>query len=376
MEVIMTRVSLFATAAIMAGLGGCAYFGRTINMAGAGVVLDKPFEPYDEASLSRLIVASSPKGTVAPGKTLEETVGNFSAALYTGTPSENLQNQMRDARNQVQATLLATSSNRCNAFKQLLRAKSTNTNFFLGSLASAAGAAGAIVTGGASQALSGVTAATNGVKGEFNADLLSNVTSTVIVPGIDKQRADILQEITNRRCLGISSYNLMQSLNDAIRYHAACSTDTGVAAAGSALSQSQKTTSPSTADVANAIDTMTALNAKMKAAVASGPAQPDGKPKGHKATAAAGPPAASGTDSTAPKQAGGAGGNAADPSQPPSSDNTSPTTAQSKTTTLLGEQIDYLQCPSLNPDGTLPATAIPTASTVTAQGAQIQYGQR
>jgi hypothetical protein len=218
------------------------------------------------------------------------------------------------------------------------------------------------------------------VKGEFNSDLLSNVTSTVIVPGIDKQRADILQEITNRRCLGISSYNLMQALNDAIRYHAACSTDTGVAAAGSALSQSQKTTSPSTADVANAIDTMTALNAKMKTAMASGPAQPakqpDGKPKGHKPSEAAGTPAASGPGSAAPKQAGVAGGNAADPSQPPSSDNTSPTTAQSKTTSLLGEQIDYLQCPSLNADGTLPTSAIPTASTVTAQGAQIQYGQR
>jgi hypothetical protein len=348
------------TALVLAGclaLANCedisnAYYGKTISMSGAGVALDQPFKPYSEGQLTDLIASSVGKDRPLDTSTLSRVIGSFAASLYRGGPPDtNTQNAMRDARNQIQGALLAESANRCDAFKLLLRERSTNTNFVLGSLATGLGAAGAIVSGGASQALAGAAAAASGVGAEYNKDIMSSVTSSVIIPGIDKERSAILQEISNRRCLGLSSYNLTQAMTDAIRYHSACSTDVGVAAAGSALSQTNSMSVAGLVQAQAALGAIEAMRANDQSAGRGTPAsskRATGKP-GKEAWDGGAAPAATGSDSTS-----------AAPATGPA---------------LLGDQISFLQCPSLDKDGTLPKDAGPDGSKTAVSG-QFQYGIR
>jgi hypothetical protein len=344
-------------------LANCAelqnkYYGRAISLSGAGVVLDKSFQPYDQTTLNTLIVAAAGrdggKSRLADTSSLDATLGSFSQALYeNGKTSADLQNALRDARNQVQGALLTTSTNRCGAFKQVLRERSTTTNFVLGALTTSLGAAGAIVSGGASQALAGAAAAASGTNAEFNKDIMSNVTSSVIIPGIDKQRSAILQEILNRRCLGVSSYTLTQALADAVRYHAACATDVGVAAASSALSQSNKTTS--LADAANTLATFKAMKAMM---------EPDAATTG------------GGKSKKKGKAAAGASNDATGEAMTGASARKSPASPASKNAPLVGDSVNYLQCTSLTASGTLDENTGSTEAKGGDTGGQVQYGRR
>ncbi len=116
--------------------------------------------------------------------------------------------------------------------------------FSLGSLATGLGAVGAVFSNGTSQILSGLSGATSGINAEYNRDILSNVASAVIIPGIDKQRSALRQSIASRQCYGISSYPLSVALNDVVQYHSACSTDVGIAAASQALGQTSEAPNP------------------------------------------------------------------------------------------------------------------------------------
>jgi hypothetical protein len=350
--------------------------GRSVSMSGAGVVFGNPTKPIKDIDLTHLVNSvgsriSRPNNTRADDHTakadaasqLVNAIGDF------GPPTASNQNEYRYARNQVLGFVIAASNNRCNAFKLALRERSTNITFGLGSLATALGAAGAIFTNGTSQILSGFSGATSGINAEYNRDILSSLTSSVIIPGIDQQRAAILQEIMNRRCLGLESYSLTQALADAVKYHAACSTDVGVAAASSALSQSH---SQSLADAQTAIEAVTKMHdtlyASSRSTVSKVPAsgtagaQPLGSNSGSIGTAAATPASAS---TSTPNGAG----------QPASKPNPSGQTpaAQTHTTTsqpLLGESLNLLQCPTLSKTGLLPGSPSSTAATT----GQVAYG--
>ncbi len=305
--------------------------GRAISTAGAGVILDEGLRPYDERHLIQLIGASTGDADTnliseTPFKveqTLATKLGHFANRLYTGPtpvssdalalPTETEQNRLRDARNQIQGVLMTRSGNMCNAFKQRLRFQSTTIAFGLGTAAVLFGSAGALLTGGASQALAAAAGAATGTQAEYDRDFLSGLTTSVIIPGIDRQRTAIQQEIVDRRCLGVSSYTLSQALLDVTRFHAACSTDVGVAVAASAISQS-RTTSLEAAKAA--IDAVLSLQASANAIGAGG--------KG-----AGGAPAKPGDGKIV--------------AAPP----------------LLGDPINFLQCRPLDADGMLPADIDP-----------------
>ena len=82
---------------------------------------------------------------------------------------------------------------------------------------------------------------TSGVSAEYQRDMMSNLTTSVIIPGIEKQRSAVLGEIAQRRCLGVGSYPLTLAIADVVRFHGACSADMGIAAAGQAVSQTNTT---------------------------------------------------------------------------------------------------------------------------------------
>jgi hypothetical protein len=137
----------------------------------------------------------------------------------------------------IQDQLVAASNNRCNAYKTHLRRLSSNTGFVLGGLATVAGAAGAVVTGGASQALAGAAAALSGVNAQFQQEFFNGLITAVIIPGIDRQRADIRNDIVAKTCQSVSDYPLTMAIAEAVRYHGACTADVGIAASGQAIAR-------------------------------------------------------------------------------------------------------------------------------------------
>ncbi len=170
---------------------------------------------------------------------LDQAIAAFAKAPYNVAQDKRAvtQNQLRDARNSIQDQLIFASNNRCNVYKTHIRRLSTSTSFGLGSLATAAGAAGAIVTGAASQALAAVASAATGVNAEFQKDFFNGLVTSVIIPGIDRQRADLRNDIVEKSCASISDYPLTLAISEAIRYHGACSADVGIAASGQAIAR-------------------------------------------------------------------------------------------------------------------------------------------
>lgn len=224
-----------------------------VNSAGPVQMINAPMEAYSASRLAVIIETVVPPAQSAPGPEaildadgkdavarLDRAMLSFSSAPYTKVnpaDRETEQNRLRDARNTIQDQLIASSNNRCNVYKTHLRRLSSNTSFGLGSLATAAGAAGAIVTGGASQALSGAASALSGVNAEFQKDFFNSLVTAVIIPGIDRQRADLRNDIVGKSCLGISDYPLSLAIAEAIRYHGACAADVGIAASGQAVAR-------------------------------------------------------------------------------------------------------------------------------------------
>lgn len=334
--------------------------GRGISHSGAGTVLAGSENVISECALATLIKNSAERANDGAtsfvdlcskqfaGETeeekaarLQDAIVSFDQASVVGARS---QTQLRNARNTIQGYVISASSNRCNAFKNRLREQSTSTTFGLGSLAVGLSAAGAVISGGASQVLSGLAGGTSGINAEYNRDIMSGLTSGVIIPGIDVQRTAIMQEISNRRCLGVGSYPLTYALADAIRFHSACSTDVGIAVASSAISQTRTQT---LAEVRDAIEAANGVTEELRKSAT----KPDSKPKQ------------------------GAAGNAA-PAQAPENSQESKEgtnhTPPSKTP-LLGQSINLLQCPPLDPNGLL-TSGLPGSGPLNDTGGQVVFG--
>jgi hypothetical protein len=138
----------------------------------------------------------------------------------------------------LQDRILLASQSRCGFYKEYLKRFQSNSATFFGSLATILGGAGAIVTGAdGARALAGLAGISSGVGAEMQKDLFASVTSTVIVPGIEKRRAAILQNIINNRCQTPDRYTIGLALTDALAFHSACSMDVGIAEGGYAIKQ-------------------------------------------------------------------------------------------------------------------------------------------
>lgn len=134
-------------------------------------------------------------------------------------------------RNMVQDRLISASENRCGLYKKYLKRMSSNTGFFLGSATTILGGAGAIVTDSVSaRILSGIAGITSGVNAEFNKQYFSEVATNVIIPGIDIARKKVMDEIKTNRTgdTDAKTYTLNAAIADALRYHAACTIDSGL----------------------------------------------------------------------------------------------------------------------------------------------------
>lgn len=158
------------------------------------------------------------------------------SAFHTEYPVET----ERDRRDQVQERLLGISNQLCSRYLAYMQNIHSDGNFVLGSLATIAGAAGAIFSGGASQILAGTAGALSGVRAEFNQDYFSNLTVAVITSGINLKRHEIYDEIVRYGAQRDERhYSVEAAVKDALFYHGECSLMAGVEKAGDSIKLAQ-----------------------------------------------------------------------------------------------------------------------------------------
>lgn len=141
----------------------------------------------------------------------------------------NVETTSKDRRNRVLDRLLASSEQRCGAYKQYLKAYDIHWETGLGVGTTILGAAGAIATGTLNtRAFSGLAAMLSGARSEIRQGVFSNLASFVIIPGIDFKRSTILTAIKENRKLEITDYTVQAALHDAALYHGACTLESGL----------------------------------------------------------------------------------------------------------------------------------------------------
>ncbi len=240
-------------------LGGCAASGKSLfgvskrletadrmTLTGANPLMDS--ENFEEVNLEMLLdptnLRKSPiyiPNTKLCGKDATETSEYdertaclnraFLAAATTAfyDLSNNLGSSVELRRNRVQDRLLASSEQRCGAYKQYLKAFDIHWETSLGIGTTILGAAGAIATGTLNtRAFSGLAAMLSGARSEVRQGVFSNLASFVIIPGIDLKRSQVLTTIKANRNLKIDEYTVEAAMHDAFTYHNTCTLEAGL----------------------------------------------------------------------------------------------------------------------------------------------------
>jgi hypothetical protein len=197
---------------------------------------------------------------VSPQYGLAYAIGAFARAAYetssvnadsnaarsdtgaVGITGQSVPNQtqmaMRAARNSISTELITVSNTLCGEYEQSLKEKSSNITFGLGSLALAFGGAGAIFANSTASVFSALSGVASGVSSEYNKDFFQGLATSIIIPGIEKQRTALAQTMAKNMCFGITTYPLPMAIADVIRYHNACSMDKGIAATSQSVNKS------------------------------------------------------------------------------------------------------------------------------------------
>jgi hypothetical protein len=132
-------------------------------------------------------------------------------------------------RNRVQEHILAASNQRCGEYKSFLKQIDAGTNFFLGSLTTIFGGAGAIFTPqNTIRALSGAAAMTSGIRSEYNEDYFASQTIQVLTNGFEEKRKELYKDMLARRSTDMTNYPVEAAIKDSIEYHASCSLISGL----------------------------------------------------------------------------------------------------------------------------------------------------
>ncbi|MBQ4811671.1 hypothetical protein J8M20_10000 [Pseudoalteromonas luteoviolacea] len=162
---------------------------------------------------------------------------NFAVTLFY---SDEYKNKRQRIRNTVQDRIISASTQRCNLYKMYIKRVESRNNFWLGSVTTLFGGAGAIFTNeSATRILSGLAGITSGVRAEFNQAYLANQATELIAKGIDLKRSELKSEMQKRKNDSLKSYSLFNAIGDAISFHGACNILTGLEVAGKAIDNLQ-----------------------------------------------------------------------------------------------------------------------------------------
>jgi hypothetical protein len=177
-------------------------------------------------------------------------------------PNYGTKRDLMDRRNRVQDRILAASEQRCNAYKTYLQRVQSQQEATFGSLTTVLAGAGAIVTGeSVARLLAGLAGISSGVGAEFKQAYFSNLASRIIVPAIEKRRRSILLEIeASRTHTGhdgvirqqpVWVYTVERAVQDADRFHGACSLVSGIDEAAVSINPGLKAMGQTLADWRN-----------------------------------------------------------------------------------------------------------------------------
>jgi len=247
---------LVVTAGILVALQGCTNTQFAIKQKNQTIqgptplILNEHFETIDLISLLTEGVEETPAEPTA--QDLEKAFQIFNDKL-DGTHDELY-------RNRVQERILAASDQRCGEYKQFLKNFDSQTNFMWGSLTTAAGAAGAILSGGtATRVASGLAALFSGVRAESNNAFFSNLAIHVITSGFEAKRRIIYGDLLKNRKLGITEYPVERAVKDAVFYHENCSLIAGLEEAAESI---QRASDPGLQAVSRVLDEVNAIQGK------------------------------------------------------------------------------------------------------------------
>ncbi|MDP3110767.1 MAG: hypothetical protein Q8M71_01540 [Thermodesulfovibrionales bacterium] len=224
-------------------ISGCASIGPEksifgedrVTSAAANQLFEPGFEAFTDEQLFRLLdpddKAGLTKGTDSKGTDFETLTNSkkidlLRKAFWKANTESSYGIKLRS---QIQDRLIAASNQRCNVYTTYLKRVSTYQNGIFGTLTTILGGAGAIVTGqNSARLLSGLAGISSGTRAELNQATFESLATSVIIPGIQKTRSDLLKEILNKRSKKIDEYTIEGAIADAIAYHGACSMDTGI----------------------------------------------------------------------------------------------------------------------------------------------------
>ncbi len=132
-------------------------------------------------------------------------------------------------RDEIQSQLIEAANQRCIAWRNFVFGNRAGVGFNLATTANVlSAAASAFTPEGTIRGLAAASTAASGANAEFDKNFYSQMTSQVILQGIEAARSDILIKIAERRALPLRDYTLRTAVADAVEYHAACSIHMGL----------------------------------------------------------------------------------------------------------------------------------------------------
>ena len=211
--------------------------GGRVTTASPNQMFSKDFEAFSDEDLLRLLdpeFSITPSGKLFSDLTPSQKIENLRLAFWRANQKAGQEDAGngygRAYRSQIQDRLIAASNQRCNLYMTYLKRISTFNNGIFGTLSTILGGAGAIATGEtAARFLSGFAGISSGTRAELNQAIFESVATSVIVPGFQQKRADLLKELSEKRSKSLADYTVEGAIADAINYHGACSLDAGIA---------------------------------------------------------------------------------------------------------------------------------------------------
>lgn len=198
---------------------------RRVTSASVNQMFDPEFEGFNDEKLLLLLDPDSigideEYSKLSDSNKIKKLNKAFAVANETANKTKRV--------SEIQDRLIAASDQRCNLYTTYLKRISEYTNGTFGTLTTVLGGAGAIVTGATSaRVLSGLAGISSGTRAELNQATFESISTSVIIPGIQKTRDKFRGEMHDNR--KDDNYTVEGAIADVIRYHGACSMDTGIA---------------------------------------------------------------------------------------------------------------------------------------------------
>jgi hypothetical protein len=226
MKALWTKSFQTLILAVSAATTGCTtYLNQTgtADVAAPYAMLPLSFEAPDLPKVLGFPAKEQMTNDQKLGEAIDDAIVKFNKQ-YASDPIAG-----RTARNQAQDRLIAASAQRCNDFKTNLQRTYSRNNYAFGVGTTLASTAGALVPGlRASKNLSGIAAVLSGSRAEFNQDYFSNLTTNLIVDGIEARRSEYVKDINAKRSSALDDYTLEGAIADALYYHGLCSMLSGL----------------------------------------------------------------------------------------------------------------------------------------------------